>query len=123
MEPAPGVVIAAAALALEPGLAELVEVALSGLRRALDRTPGATVPVELDELAAELRAARSCQSHPRGVDGAQSPVMVNYKTAAKVLGVSERTVHRLVASGALPATRLGRRVLFDAAQLLEVRAS
>lgn len=49
---------------------------------------------------------------PAGLD----PLLA-YPEAAKVLGVTERTVRSLVCRGALPAVRFGRSVRIDPADL------
>ncbi|RMH23666.1 MAG: DNA-binding protein [Planctomycetota bacterium] len=43
--------------------------------------------------------------------------LLTYRQAAKVLGVTERTVWTLVHDGALPAVRFGRSVRIDPADL------
>ncbi|HMN96930.1 MAG TPA: helix-turn-helix domain-containing protein [Phycisphaerales bacterium] len=43
--------------------------------------------------------------------------LLTYREAAKVLGVTERTVWTLVAGGVLPAVRFGRSVRIDPADL------
>lgn len=51
------------------------------------------------------------------------PMAVDARTAAKVLGVSERTVWTLKDRGELPTVRIGRRVLYRVADLHEFLAS
>jgi excisionase family DNA binding protein len=43
--------------------------------------------------------------------------LVNKRDAAKLLGVTVRSVENFVASGKLPLVKLGRRALFDPADL------
>lgn len=45
------------------------------------------------------------------------PLALSLEAAAEALGLSVRTVRRLVASGQLPASRVGRRVLIEASAL------
>jgi excisionase family DNA binding protein len=51
---------------------------------------------------------------PAGVDP-----LLTYRQAAKVLGVTERTVWTLVHDGALPVVRFGRNVRIDPVDLRE----
>lgn len=48
----------------------------------------------------------------------ESVVALNVKTAASRLGVSERFIAKLIASGALPSLKLGRRRLIRETSLL-----
>ncbi len=78
------------------------------------RTACLAVPDELDELerALAIRARRGQEGTPLedlwSVRHAQtmSPRLLDYAAAATVLGVSERTVKRLVAAGALTPVRV-----------------
>lgn len=45
------------------------------------------------------------------------PPLLTYREAAKVLGVTERTIWTLVNDGRLPAVRFGRSVRIDPADL------
>jgi excisionase family DNA binding protein len=59
-------------------------------------------------------------SHFRGepTDHAQTvEALLTYRQAAKVLGVTERTIWTLVDRGALPVVRFGRSVRIDPADL------
>ena len=75
------------------------------------RANGVTVPLELDALAAA--AARSGQERPvrDGLDdlgdGLLVPFAYTYHGAGVLLGVSERTVRRLVSTGELCAMEVG----------------
>jgi excisionase family DNA binding protein len=46
-------------------------------------------------------------------------LLVGLDEAAELLGLSERTVHRLVADGQLPSLKVGRRRLFSLRRLEE----
>ncbi|MBX3356337.1 MAG: helix-turn-helix domain-containing protein [Phycisphaeraceae bacterium] len=50
-------------------------------------------------------------------DVALVPALLTYRQAAKVLGVTERTIWSLVNRGALPVVRFGRSVRIDPADL------
>lgn len=50
-------------------------------------------------------------------------VAVDRQTAAKILGISLATLDRHVRSGKIPSWKLGRRVIFDQATLLELLRS
>ena len=47
------------------------------------------------------------------VDAPNAPLLVSVEKAARLLGVSTRTIHRLVAEGMLPHVWLGRRLLLS----------
>lgn len=74
------------------------------------------MPPGLDVLLGQLRtyAARSGQpSTPlpaRDDSRDMDPALLDYPAVSRRLGVSERTVRRLVAAGALPAVRVGNAV-------------
>ena len=51
------------------------------------------------------------------------PMAVDARTAAKALGVSERTVWTLKDRGELPTVRIGRRVLYRVTDLHEFLAN
>lgn len=112
---------------LDPDLARFVHVAVTSYRRACVNHASNLLPSleALDLLeAALLRVARSGQLRalalstrdPRRMTAAG---FLNYREAASVVGLSERTVRRRVATGDLPAYRSGRRVLIDPADLIE----
>lgn len=69
-------------------------------------------PPELSALLDTL-TARSGQERPNspGDEPLGDGVCVNYETAARMLGVSERTVRRMVADGKLTVLPVGRRRL------------
>ena len=46
-----------------------------------------------------------------------APLLVSVEKAASLLGVSARTIHRLVVEGTLPHVRVGRRLLLSVASL------
>jgi excisionase family DNA binding protein len=76
------------------------------------RTDGVTMPVDLQALLALL--ANSGQRRPflglsavDGDDAAMEALALDYRTVAGRLGVSDRTVRRLVRSRELPAVRIG----------------
>jgi len=50
------------------------------------------------------------------------PVGLRLREAARSLGVSVRTVQRLIADGRLPASRIGRTVVVEARALVELLA-
>lgn len=50
-------------------------------------------------------------TQPAVLEQINEPVVLNKKEAAQVLGVSLRTIDRLIALKELPVRRLGRRVL------------
>jgi excisionase family DNA binding protein len=96
-----------------------VVVALALGRRELRRS-GTYPPRRFDELVDALAARNGQERTPLG-DPAQlpEPECVDYREGARRLGVSERTMRRLVAAGELPAVRAGRRVLLRTADLRE----
>lgn len=53
----------------------------------------------------------------RDLDSALVPPLLTYREAAKVLGVTERTLWTLVDRGVLPAVRFGRSVRIDPVDL------
>jgi excisionase family DNA binding protein len=69
-------------------------------------------PAELGNLLATLEA-RSGQERPKSQDpaGIRDGLCVNYSTAARTLGVSERTVRRMASDGRLTVIPVGRRRL------------
>lgn len=101
-------------LRLTPELRAYLLLAIAAGRRELRRN-GYPAPREFDALVAVLVTATDSSGPQRptaappddDVDGA----LMNYARAARRLGVSERTVRRLVALGQLPTVRIGRRVL------------
>ena len=50
-------------------------------------------------------------------DSISVPRLLNMRKTAELLGVSQRTVWSLSASGALPSVRIGNRRLFDPADI------
>lgn len=114
-----------AALALlGPDLARHVANALAGYRRAYLHD-GQAPPPDVTRLihAAKKVAARSGQLATSGGGTADDDLVIafalSYRQAATVAGVSERTIRRRVRAGALPAHRLGRRVLIAAPDLFQ----
>jgi excisionase family DNA binding protein len=76
------------------------------------RTNGTPVPVELQALLALLangghRRPNLGPSTANGEDTAMEALALDYRTVAGRLGVSDRTVRRLVRSRELPAVRIG----------------
>ena len=68
------------------------------------------VPAQLVELLSQLASAG--QGRPKVADVEAEPhdssvLLLDYNAAAARLGVSERTVRRLVAAGSLPAVVVG----------------
>jgi excisionase family DNA binding protein len=54
-----------------------------------------------------------------GTETATSPLLVGKREAARLTGISARSIDRLISAGKfLPPTRLGGRVLFDRASLV-----
>lgn len=51
-----------------------------------------------------------------------SPLVVNGRTAACMLGIGERTLARMVSDGSIPSVKLGGRRLFRVAALEEYLA-
>ena len=75
-----------------------------------------STPSALDSLTAQVAALTKAvelmsASHP----------LVDVQVAADYLGVSAKTVRRLVADGTLPHRRIGRQLRFNLAQLAPVR--
>jgi excisionase family DNA binding protein len=70
-------------------------------------------------LAIEWRAADAGNAPPGRV--MSNPLAVDTAEAARLLGVSARTVKRLIASGDIPSTTVGRRRLIDR-EVLEAMA-
>lgn len=56
-------------------------------------------------------------SHP--LDGSEPPLLLSAKLAAELLGVSEMHVKHLVDTGALPGTRIKRRLFIPSASVRE----
>lgn len=56
---------------------------------------------------------------PAAIPASQAPAVMTSAEAAAFLRLGERTVMRLVADGAIPHTRIGRRVLFVQRRLLD----
>jgi excisionase family DNA binding protein len=48
---------------------------------------------------------------------ALEPLLIGYREAARLLGVSDRTIFSLAKQGQIPAVRIGRAVRFDPADL------
>ncbi len=64
-------------------------------------------------------AARHVAPTCGGAAAADSaPLLLDYREAARLLAVSERTVWSLVAKGELPAVRIGRAVRIDRRDLV-----
>lgn len=70
----------------------------------------------LDRLAAEL-ADRVEQRLDRVADARSSGTGLDSKQAAARLGISERTLREMVASGRVPSVKVGRRRVFSAAAI------
>jgi excisionase family DNA binding protein len=102
----------------------LIAAALALGRRELRRS-GTAVPSSFDELlsvlAARPEAAPSGQQRPQLDHNPPlpEPLLVDYREAARRLGISERTLRRRVASGDLRAVRIGRRALLRVSDLRE----
>jgi excisionase family DNA binding protein len=100
----------------------LIAAALALGRRQL-RANGTPVPDAFDELLGLLAArpdtAPSGQQRPAldHVAPLPEPAFVDYEGAARLMGVSARTIRRRAASGNLHAIRIGRRVLLRVADL------
>lgn len=120
---------AASLTGYDADLAAFVSTAMRGYARAL-RGVGQEPPDGYDELRAalEVLAAGSGQPLARlgrsqedpGVGGTSSGIgrlALSYAEAAQLAGLGERTLRRHVASGRLPAFRIGRRVLIDPTDL------
>jgi len=83
--------------------------------RAWARTAGLALPDELDQLerALAIRARRGQDGTPLedlwSVRHAQTmaPQLLDYAATAKVLGVSERSVKRIIATGDLTPVKIG----------------
>jgi excisionase family DNA binding protein len=65
------------------------------------------------QLAAESGQQRSEGDHDAGGDDYRDRELLDYTSAARVLGVSDRTVRRLVRDGRLKSARIGRRQLIS----------
>lgn len=57
---------------------------------------------------------------PESMSGRSRPVTLTVSEAAGVLGVSRSSAYALVADGALPSVRLGRRLVVPVARLAEL---
>jgi excisionase family DNA binding protein len=92
-------------------------------RRELRRN-GTYPPREFNELVAML-ADRNGPERTQldDVSTLPEPDYVDLREGARRLSISERTVRRLVASGQLPAVRVGRRVLLRVDELREYGTS
>lgn len=91
------------------------------------RTNGVPMPPALTRLLDELArpgAAQDGQERPtRDVDAGvpdAAPVLLTYEAAGRRLGVSARSVRRLVAGGRLRAVRIGRAVRIPVDAIEEV---
>lgn len=87
------------------------------------RRDGYAVSTELSRLARELhQAARNGRELPALEPLARpaEPVAMSKKQAADQLGISERSVHRLISDGRLPVVRVGRRVLVPVESLTDL---
>lgn len=111
-----------AALALlGPDLARCVATALAGYRDAL-LSAQLPVPPEMVRLLRLAKVAARSGQRTTPLEGNPDDDLViayalSYRQAATVAGVSERTIRRRVRAGALPAHRLGRRVVITAPDL------
>jgi excisionase family DNA binding protein len=74
----------------------------------LHRTPWAQVPPSAPEWT------RFDDPNPRA-----EPEFISVRQAAEEMGLSEKTIRRLVASGRLPSARAGRRILIPVAGVRE----
>ena len=108
-----------------PGLVKHLAVALSRHVRDL-RQAGRVVPAEVDELATFLAHAVRTRPHATPVDDGSDPghspgvedrLLVTKGEAAGRLGVSVRTIERLVAAGRLPLVHVERAARFRVADL------
>lgn len=92
---------------LDPGTAALAAVAVRGYLTALDRA-GRPAPPRLVALADQLRTASDKSRQTVAVvDHLGDDATVNLDTAARLLGVSRRTVERRIATGELASRRVG----------------
>jgi excisionase family DNA binding protein len=92
----------------EQHLARAVDSYVVGLRRN-----GIAVPPELAALVAAFTASSRLQPTGRAEDhddddAGRMPLLLDYDEVGQLLGVSDRTVQRLVADGALPSVTIGR---------------
>ncbi len=69
------------------------------------RRNGLSFPIELEALLHLL--ANAGQQLPEVAEAADNVLAMSYEDAGRRLGVSERTVRRLVASGELPRVQIG----------------
>lgn len=102
---------------LSPEHAQVLAVAL-GAHLRQRRSNGRHVPVDLAALLDAL-VAYSGQERPKLGDlaAAADPQLMSYQDAAQQLGVSARSVRRMVASGRLASVAAGRRRLIPAAEV------
>lgn len=119
-------------LDLSPALRVHVALAVRDRIRQLRRN-GIAVPPELGALANALwrpgedrtgqersEVAPTPGPGDRGAtDGSAPPLLLPAPGAARRLGISERSLRRRVAAGDLTRVRIGRRVLYDPAELDE----
>ena len=108
-----------------PELVKHLAVALSRHVRDL-RQAGRVVPADVDELASFLAQAVRTRPHATPVDDGSDPghspgvedrLLVTKGEAAGRLGVSVRTIERLVAAGRLPLVHVERAARFRVADL------
>lgn len=87
------------------------------------RANGIPIPAELSALVDALAATSGPQRTTVG-PAAQldQPELVSYRESARRLGVSERTIRRMVATGRLRTVPIGRRKLIPLSALVEVSA-
>ena len=87
------------------------------------RHDGYPVPAWLGQLARELHAAATNRLDLPPLESLARPVerlTMTKQEAADRLGVSERTVHRLISDGRLNVLRVGRRVLVPVQALTDL---
>lgn len=87
-------------------VAEHVVMALMTYRRRLHRS-GLAAPPAFDEFLSQVASGRLVASDSASTVDDREALCMKFSRVADLLAVSERTVDRLVASGALPVVEVG----------------
>ena len=84
-------------------------------RTRADHNWGPLVDQLIDDLAE--RIADRINESPGSVQSADRPRLLNVKQAAEYLSRTPNAIRNLIAAGAIPMVRIGRRIFFDPREL------